>query len=257
MTVIIPVGRPAEDARFLLSGLSRPNFQSFFSIQAEALAQMAGKTSRSADQVFRLILPANSARITLTLLSAGEPNVIKAYFDGVPAGEMPLPANLWTDFEASVPGVRNDRRIVELRLERDPYGTPTRQVLLTKIEIEVAGTELSGDFNIRRIITEPVRNRDAYFASHEIRKLSGLQPGRAPGSYAYSGEVGIYFGDIHVHTNYSVCGRPLNGDMEENARIAKDRGLDFIAFADHAEHMDAGTWRRYFEAMDEIQEKVG
>ncbi|MCL2814928.1 MAG: CehA/McbA family metallohydrolase [Oscillospiraceae bacterium] len=258
MIITVQVGKPEEDAPFLLSGLSRPNAHSLFPIQRDALAQLANKTSRSADQIFGLIVPGGSVNLTLALLSAGGTNKISAYCDNSHICELELPANTWTDFSVPLPGGTGEAsRAVELRLERDPYAYAVQHVFLENITLDIPGDELPGEFAARRIEMDPVYNRTAYFPAHEIRKLGPVQIGRPPGSYKYSREVNTYFGDIHVHTNNSMCGHPLNRSMEENARIAKDRGHDFVAFADHAEHMTPDIWRRYFETMDEIQEKTG
>ena len=257
MNITIPIGKPAEDARFLLSGLSRPDYHWHFPIQKEALAQISGKTSRAADKVFCLVVPKDSANLTLGLLSAGGENNIGAYCEGALLGSAALPANTLVDFCVPIPGGAGEgNRTIELRLERDPYEYPVQQALLSQITLDISG-ELESEFSVRRMAMDPIRNKTAYFNAHEIRKLGPVQPGRMPGSYRYSSEVNTYFGDLHVHTNNSMCGRPLNKSMEENAQIAKDRGHDFIAFADHGEHMNPDIWRRYFETMDEIQEKIG
>ena len=257
MIINVPIGKPAEDARFLISGLSRPDYHWHFPVQTEALTQMKNKTSRAADRVFRLSIPGDTVELMLTLISAGGTNGINAYYNGGLIAGTELPANELTDFVVQLPDTGGQSKNVELRLSRDPYDYPVQQVLLSEIKLDITGGKLAGGFEARRIAVNPVFNRTAYFPAHEIRKLGPVQPGIAPGAYKYSGEANIYFGDVHVHTNYSKCGYPLNQSMEENARIAKERGHDFIAFADHGEHMTPDSWRRYFETMDEIQENIG
>lgn len=55
-----------------------------------------------------------------------------------------------------------------------------------------------------------------------------------------------FFGDVHIHTNYSRCGRPNNMDLPDKIAYARDKaGLDFAAFADHIEHMDDAQYAEY------------
>ncbi len=58
----------------------------------------------------------------------------------------------------------------------------------------------------------------------------------------------LLFGDIHVHSNLSPCGRPNNGSPEENYEWAREDGWDFVALADHDSHMTDEMWARSIEA---------
>ncbi|MCL2817871.1 MAG: CehA/McbA family metallohydrolase [Clostridiales bacterium] len=243
MLKIISAGKPEEDAQFLLSGFSR-------AVQAE------GVLSRKLSQVCRLTVPAGCVRLTLTLLSKGGANRLAAICNRDSAGELDLPPDVWTDFEIPLPAV-GDAKTVELRFETDPFAFPQRLVYLSKIILDVPDEPLPGSFGLNRMMMKPVRNNTSHCSAHEIRKLWMIQPTRPFGDYEYSGEVNTYFGDLHVHTNYSNCGYPNNKTLEENARAAKERGHDFIAFTDHGEHMNPDAWRRYFEEMEEVQDKVG
>lgn len=64
----------------------------------------------------------------------------------------------------------------------------------------------------------------------------------------------VFFGDIHVHTNYSRCGRPNNGTVEKNLDDARNAKHDFIAIADHAEHMDDSDYRTYCRIIESANE---
>jgi len=55
-------------------------------------------------------------------------------------------------------------------------------------------------------------------------------------------ETGLYFGDVHVHSNLSPCGYPNNGTLDENYEWAREDGWDFIAIADHDTFMSDEMW---------------
>jgi hypothetical protein len=51
----------------------------------------------------------------------------------------------------------------------------------------------------------------------------------------------LYFGDLHRHTDLSLCFVPLDGTMDDAYRYAVDPGgLDFLGVTDHARDIDKG-----------------
>lgn len=60
----------------------------------------------------------------------------------------------------------------------------------------------------------------------------------------------LYFGDIHVHSNLSPCGRPNNGTLDENYHWAREAGWDFIAIADHDTFMTDEMWQESLDACE-------
>ena len=67
-------------------------------------------------------------------------------------------------------------------------------------------------------------------------------------------ECGLYFGDIHVHSNLSPCNRPNNGTLDENYEWAREDGWDFIAIADHDTFMSDDMWRESLEACEKYND---
>ncbi len=60
-----------------------------------------------------------------------------------------------------------------------------------------------------------------------------------------------FFGDLHVHTNYSRCGRPNNVDLPDKlAWTRREAKHDFIAVADHGEHMTDAEYAEYCRVID-------
>lgn len=57
-----------------------------------------------------------------------------------------------------------------------------------------------------------------------------------------SERLNVYFGDLHVHSEVSGCGR-RNGSIDQNLYYSRDiRNLDFYAPGDHAEHTNDHNW---------------
>lgn len=61
-----------------------------------------------------------------------------------------------------------------------------------------------------------------------------------------------FFGDVHVHSNFSADGRPNNTDLAEKIRWARDVAHhDFIINADHIEHILAeNTYEAYTQTVE-------
>ena len=60
-----------------------------------------------------------------------------------------------------------------------------------------------------------------------------------------------FFGDVHIHTNFSRCGYPNNMSVEDNLAYARETaGMDFCCIADHAEHMEDDQYAHYCSAIE-------
>ena len=64
----------------------------------------------------------------------------------------------------------------------------------------------------------------------------------------------LYFGDVHVHSNLSPCGRPNNGSLDENYQWAREDGWDFAAIADHDTFMSDEMWQESIEACEKYDD---
>jgi hypothetical protein len=73
-----------------------------------------------------------------------------------------------------------------------------------------------------------------------------------PGTPAFFAKgTRTFFGDVHIHTNYSRCGHPNNMELAEKLAYSREAArLDFVAVADHAEHMDDAQYAAYCAAID-------
>lgn len=59
-------------------------------------------------------------------------------------------------------------------------------------------------------------------------------------TYTFGGkQLGLYFGDLHRHTEMSVCRTGGDGSLEDAYRYAIDAaGLDFLCVTDHVQHVN-------------------
>lgn len=251
---VIRVGLPEEDAHFIKSGATLPEFSN-------------GRSFRKLCKEFSFLLPVPEKGPALIsfLLSAGSPEYIVQLKNG---DTFLLEINTdsdawkWHSFNTGSDDLSvsdNGFIVINGSVNIDPMYPPSHEIRLSEIKIEYPEeSELSipNDFTDRKIRQLPVKIPAMYRSYHEIRKLASVYS-PAPDTYKYSGERNIYFGDVHVHTNFSHCGYPYNGTVYENACRAKEAGLDFIAVTDHAEHMNDSIWNEYFEAIKDASERSG
>lgn len=55
-------------------------------------------------------------------------------------------------------------------------------------------------------------------------------------------ELQVFFGDLHIHSEFSGCGR-LNSRIDQGQHYSRFvRGLDFMCTTDHAEHLNDFDW---------------
>lgn len=74
------------------------------------------------------------------------------------------------------------------------------------------------------------------------------QPIQRPAWQFQDRQLGLYFGDLHRHTELSVCRTGDDGSVEDAFRYAIDAaGLDFLCITDHVQHVkildDYDFWR--------------
>ncbi len=67
---------------------------------------------------------------------------------------------------------------------------------------------------------------------------------REPGAVEISGRpYRVAFGDLHRHTEISVCLRAADANVEDHYRYVRDAlGLDFVAITDHHHHLSEEEW---------------
>ncbi len=94
--------------------------------------------------------------------------------------------------------------------------------------------------------SQPVEVAEA--AAVESTDDKTAMPGPRP-AYEFGGKrLGLYFGDLHRHTELSVCRTGGDGSLEDGHRYAIDAAnLEFLCLTDHVQHAkilnDYDFWR--------------
>lgn len=234
------VGDEQQDSYFLLAGLSEYRelegqlFRRCFQRFALRLPPAAAGTTRV---VLRLFF--HDAELSLKLLAGGR--VLREY--------QPQPGQ-WQDVQVELDAAALPlaNGLFELRgeLSGDPFFPPRAEVgkvshLVGLCRVTVSASELAAPDWCRKPRIEVVP-----------RSVAEVQAFVRPFATVDAGALRLFFGDLHVHTNYSPCGHPHNGTMEENLKIARDRGHDFIAFTDHGECLGSEHWDEYFDRIERL-----
>jgi len=232
------VGRPAEDAMFLISGFSDPH-------------RTDRECWRNCAKVFRLRVPVAAAgrtRVTLRMRVPDPALRVAVHAGEAAVGEIAPEDAQWHDYALELSGGGPVATLTG-RADREPYWPPFPKadpnrafVDLTRVTAEAVD---GGELEVPEAFTRP---RIARAPVRLVNLRRSRNPVRRPAPPAE--ERRVLFGDLHVHTNYSLCGHPDNGTIDENVAAARERGHDFIALTDHAEHMDLDAWKRYFEEIE-------
>ena len=154
----------------------------------------------------------------------------------IPEGEANrLTLNAWYDREQVVEVLLNDHSLGTAQVQ----GTKETESFSFEVPPDLARSESVLEFRCSGL--NPLDSHQPRFLeleSLEIQKWDEPEP-PLPGTP----ELNLYFGDIHVHSNLSPCGRPNNGTLDENYEWGRRDGWDFIAIADHDTFMTDEMWR--------------
>ena len=241
-SLTINVGDEQDDSYFLVTGLSE-------------YRQMDDQVFRRCFRSFVLRLPPaerGSTRVTLRMFFQDAELALKLLAGGKALAELIPEAGRWQDVEVRLDATAAplNEGLFELRgeLSGDPFCPPTAEVGrvshlvgLCRVTVSAEDGELAVPEWCRRArIEQPPRS------------ISDIQAAARPFAAPEPNALKVFFGDLHVHTQYSPCGHPHNGTMEENLQFALDRGHDFIAFTDHGECLGAELWDEYFDRIEAL-----
>ncbi|MEX0721519.1 MAG: DUF3604 domain-containing protein [Balneolaceae bacterium] len=92
------------------------------------------------------------------------------------------------------------------------------------------------------LITVPLKMPETKFSLKEKMRKINLELPRQ--EVQYKGDtLKLYFGDLHSHSDISVCRRSWNPSVKEVFELNRDvQELDFIALTDHGYNLDAAQW---------------
>lgn len=248
------VGSTQSDAMFLYSG---------FTVSMNDDDDRAYRNCHK-EFVFKTFTPNKGAvELTLDMLFEDTHQVVQVMVDDIQIGEIDKIFDGWYNYTIcfNMDNIRtdNDYLSIQCMLKNDPFYPPNQAVKICSIKIECKENQeliIVEDMIKDKIQQYPIKLSNCHRTYHEIRKLAPTYRCKAD-QFKYSSQKKIYFGDVHVHTEYSFCGAPFNGSMEQNLIWAKENNLDFICFADHAEGMDTKTFEEYFNKCRQLSNKYG
>ena len=247
----ISIGNTNQDSMFLESG---------FSVAYET--QEGFHRNCAKEFKFKSLVPSNGGVILeFTMAFLDQSQVMELFCDDKKLGEITPCSTEFKVYSIEMEAVSCSNEdafcMIKCVLKNDPFFPPKQAVKLSKITmISSEHFEFSSCEQLTRdkIRQYPFKISNCYRTCHEIRKLAPTYHCRAD-EYQYSGQKTIFFGDVHVHTQYSPCGYPFNGTIEENIICAKERNHDFICFADHAEAMNVDIFKQYFAECEMFSKK--
>lgn len=185
--------------------------------------EFLGEPCRWANKLSRLLLPASAAggQVRLTVGVAPEQGAqrLEVTSSGRSVGQFDLRAG-WQECALDLPAASHGAEGVEIVLQcSNPHDNGWKPQCIALGKVEFAGEPASE--------TAPEHHR-----------------------------AKILWGDPHIHSNYSLCGRPDNGSAEENyARAREHAKLDFAVVTDHAMHMSAADWDACVQAAEAANEE--
>ena len=188
----------------------------------------AGRTFRWTFEKCSLYIPVVSgARNRLRIeLSSNVEQKTRVTIGKSRLGQIKVPAHRWKRYEFVIPAsATRGKPQVLLGIENEIYFGPSWNAMCLKVgKIEVSA-EAAG-------------------------------PEEPPPPEEARAESKVFWGDIHVHSNLSMCDRPNNGSPEENYEYARSEAEhDFISIADHIEHMNEEEWEFAKEEMERANEE--
>ena len=115
--------------------------------------------------------------------------------------------------------------------------TPTAKSNVFLAELDPGVLPASAEFH-----WEPLQEPDEPFAAAELRLQRGDHA--ATRSIEYQGEtLQLYYGDLHQHSDVSVCNRLGDQSIEEDYQFSRDiNRLDFACSTDHGYNINQYLW---------------
>ena len=199
------VGNEQEDGLFLLNGFSVP-------------CERTGRMCRSCAMVFEMRLPAcrtGALKVTLSMLVTDPALEIRFSVSEKHVYTARPTTEEWAEYSFVVAeDAPRDDGCISLRGEMnvDPAFPPVRVAAISEVRlssVDGGEIELRADMAADKICQYPMKITSMYRSYHEGHKMRPLFGDRL-WKFRYSSEKKIFFGDVHVHTDYSRCGHGHN-----------------------------------------------
>ncbi len=118
---------------------------------------------------------------------------------------------------------RTDRRASDKREQNDKH----RGVAIAEIKLEKAEAKIPAKTETRKL-----NSKDAQVSA---------KPRQRPSTEIADKHYELFFGDLHRHTDISLCFSPVDGTIDDAYRYAIDAApLDFLGITDHTHDLDMG-----------------
>jgi len=218
--LVINFGDPKSDGEFVVYGFSAGYFQ-------------GGKFFRRGNVLSCVRLPLEKGVKNLIKweICVPEKQCIHFYFEGKEVCKAALDKP-WTweeiSFEVTPEG---DSSLYEIKIKCDNFvyeGRTEHCFFLSKVTIECE------------------KNLQTYKGITQTKSLS----------LSILEKSQIFFGDIHIHSSFSPCGRERNGTPEENLEFAREvKKYDFASITDHSENLvSEKTWGKLCKILEKYNQ---
>jgi hypothetical protein len=139
--------------------------------------------------------------------------------------------------------IAGDRALVAVQTDDIPrsWGQVDR-TYKAQSKISLASVRLDGAPKATAMQLEPLAEPDAACEAADLRQQFGED--QAPHSIAYQGKtLNLYFGDLHEHTDISVCNRVGDQSVDESYQHMRDIArYDFACATDHGYNINSYLW---------------
>lgn len=228
--VTIEIGDPKSDVGFLVSGFG-------YSVEAE------GRQCRwmSPKAVLRLPVKTQTVAYLRMALCAPKDQQVAVEVNGRRIASLSLEPEKWVNFRVEVAS-RAQRKPTEIRLVSVTPGERWGPGATAISQIEV-GLRDKGAANaiLDQIEVEEKKPKENAYRDNLTRMGQGIDDAK------------IFWGDIHIHSDFSPCDRGYNMSPEDNLLYARDTaGLDCAAFADHGENLSEEMWAEECKLLDKF-----
>lgn len=225
--ITVTVGDPVSDGEVLLSGFSLVS-----SAPGEERARWTGEEAR-----FRLPVDLkNIERLGVSVYSQSACKVELALEGGKVLGSFNVSAQKWQDLSVEVRAEGPARFVLRSPFNHQGKNYDYRNLAVRKIEAELEPAE------------DATPRIPCHGLPHHEREVMRFE---APFK-----DYKVFYGDPHIHTNFSLCDYPHQGSVGENVEYCRaELGLHFAALTDHAEHMDDKQYQDYRAAWDEFNQE--
>ena len=139
--------------------------------------------------------------------------------------------------------VSNCRAVLAYQSDNSPRSFRTRaESMASASDIFLATAEISAAAPAQPLAFAPLPESDEPFEPGQLRLARG-EDIQTPSITYQGGELFLYYGDLHDHTDISICGRGHDESINEAYQDMRDiTRLDFACVTDHGYNINPYLW---------------